>query len=90
MLKRKHYYYYQIQGQLQISGGDWCNFVMHRTNPYAMFVEIYNRVKQLCTYEIIPKLEYFYTKFLLPELAFLRYRAYSDIPQPKSIDPSHV
>lgn len=52
---------------------EWCDFVVRRTNLYDMLVERINRDKQLWTYEMILKLESFYVKVILPELALPRY-----------------
>ena len=38
-LKRNHDIYFQIQGQINIFGKEWSDFVLRRTNPYDIFVE---------------------------------------------------
>ena len=81
-LKTSHEIYYQIQGQLNIFEKEWCDFVLRRTNPYDIHVERIYKDSSLWENEMVPKLEQFYQKFLLPELALPRYGTYSGIRKP--------
>ena len=38
-LRWNHKLYYQCQGQLNISGYDWLDFVVRRINPYQIYIE---------------------------------------------------
>ena len=69
-LSRTHNYYYQVQGQMAITGRPWCDFVVW--TPKGMSVErilfdndFWDSVK--------PKLLKFHCKAILPELALQRY-----------------
>lgn len=62
---------------------DWCDFVVRRTNPYDIYIERITRDEKLWTSEMLPKLECFYMKVILPELALPRYGTYTGIRQPE-------
>ena len=83
-LKRNHEIYYQIQGQLNIFEAPWCDFVLRRTNPYDIFIERIYRDTSLWENEMLPKLQQFYIKFLLPELALPRHGTFSGIRKPNA------
>ena len=65
-LKRRHDYYYQVQGMMAITRRSWCDFVVW--TPKGMSVERIMFEEDLWA-EIKPKLLKFYQKALLPELA---------------------
>ncbi|KAK4882859.1 hypothetical protein RN001_006178 [Aquatica leii] len=65
-LKRNHSYYYQVQGQLNISQRQFCDFVMYSNNDF--FVERILVDKNLWTEHMLPKLIYFYKECILPEI----------------------
>ena len=70
MLHRGHKYYYQIQGQMNVSERPWCDFVLR--TEIDLFVERIYRDEKLWSEQMLPKLTAFYTKALLPELAIPR------------------
>ena len=78
-LKKNHKYYYQIQGQLNIYGKQWCDFVVRRTNPYDLYVERILKDENLWNSKMVPKLKAFYFTHILPELAVPRYKTVTGI-----------
>ena len=81
-LKRNHKFFYQIQGQLNIFGYSWCDFVVRCCNPYQLHAERIFRDSELWETVMIPKLTDFYFKCLLPELASPRYGKSPGIREP--------
>ena len=67
-LKHNHNYYYQIQGQLHVTGRTWCDFFdwTPRDNDYHLERIQYNPDFWKNMY---PKLRYFYYNCMLPELS---------------------
>jgi len=65
-LKSTHNYYYQVQGQLQITQLPWCDFLIW--TPHGTALQRIERDDKLWT-TIYPKLRSFYREYLLPELA---------------------
>ncbi|XP_037531175.1 uncharacterized protein LOC119421601 isoform X2 [Nematolebias whitei] len=61
-LKRTHPYYWQIQGQMLISGCDWCDFVIYTEND--MFIERVPRDMQVLQ-TIKQKVDHFFFYFYL-------------------------
>ena len=66
-LKTTHNYYYQVQGQLYITGRPWCDFVVW--TPSHTSVERIWFDSILWGTKIYPRLREFYMNSLLPELA---------------------
>ena len=65
-LKRNHNYFFQIQGQMAICKRNWCDFVIWTTKEMTIERIIFDpKLWQ----ETLPKLEFFYDKAILPELA---------------------
>ena len=81
-LKRNHAYYFQCQGQLNICNAPWVDFVVRRTNPYQIHIERIFRDETLWN-SMLPKLESFYKKCLLPELASPRIKTSTGIREPE-------
>ena len=81
-LKKTHNIYYQIQGQLNIYGFNWCDFVLRRKQPHDIYIERIYRDQVLWKNVMVPKLECFFHKFMLPELAHPRYGTYTGIREP--------
>ncbi|XP_049268020.1 uncharacterized protein LOC125756983 [Rhipicephalus sanguineus] len=75
-LKRDHPYFFQIQGQLAVTGKTWCDFVVwtNRSELHlSTFVErIYFDEDVWC--EILQALIYFYKAAIIPELLTRRIR----------------
>ncbi len=70
-LNRSHNYFYQVQGQLQIAGREWCDLVVFTTK--GILVERIERDDNFWETKMFPKLERFYRYCLLPELADQRH-----------------
>ena len=68
-LKRNHQYIYQYHGLLNICNKDWIDFVVRTLNPHQIFIERIHRDNGFWDNSMLPKLESFYNKVLLPELA---------------------
>ena len=80
-LKTTHDYYHQVQCQLFVDGKSWCDFVV-QTN-IDLFVQRIYRDKDFWG-KHFPKLERFYFKALLPELAVPMYHC-GGIRPPQSV-----
>lgn len=65
-LKRKHPYYYQIQGQLNITKREFCDLVIYNGKEIA--VEKIIRDDDLWKDVMLPKLQAFYLNCILPEI----------------------
>lgn len=64
-LKRNHHYFFQVQGQLAITGAPWCDFCVY--TPIGIEVErIYP--DQEFWQNLVQKLDHFYTSFYVPVL----------------------
>lgn len=59
-LKRNHHYYYQIQGQLNISRRNICYFVVYIDDNHPIFVEEIVKDEILWKVEMFPTLTKFY------------------------------
>ena len=66
MLKKTHNYYYQVQGQLEITQLPWCDFLIW--TPQGTSLQRIERDEKLWT-TVYPKLRSFYREYLLPEIA---------------------
>lgn len=64
-LKQNHQYYYQVQGQLNITGRNFCDFVMYATNDFN--IERIYKDEELWS-NMLPKLIAFYKNCILPEI----------------------
>lgn len=64
-LKRNHDYYYQVQGQMGVSGRQWCDFFVWTLKGHS--VERINFDKDLWT-KMFKKLQEFYVNAVVPEL----------------------
>nr|CAI5863127.1 unnamed protein product [Callosobruchus analis] len=65
-LKQNHDCYYQVQGQLNITGRGYCDFVMYTDNDF--FIERMYRDRNLWNEQMVPKLSAFYHLCILPKL----------------------
>ena len=68
-LKRDHQYYDQVQGQLAVSGLEWCDFVVF-TNV-GINIERIKFNEQYWRQTLFPKLTEFYLNHALPYLVKL-------------------
>ena len=66
MLKKKHNYCYQIQGQMAITSRKWCDFVMYTKNEVSVERVAFDNEFWMT---MLPTLRDFYVKGLVPILA---------------------
>lgn len=64
-LKKEDKYYYQVQGQLHVTGKNYCYFVIW--TPKGMAYELIEK-DESCWEKMFPKLERFYFDNMLPEI----------------------
>lgn len=80
-LKRKHAYYYQVQGLLGVTGYKWCDFVVytnHETPGCDMTVERIDFDEGFWT-GMLPGLLYFYERAVVPELLTQRVKRLDEL-----------
>ncbi|XP_069104831.1 uncharacterized protein [Argopecten irradians] len=65
-LKRSHPYYYQVQGQMAVTDCMWCDFVVW--TPKGISVERIHFDNDFWNLQILPKLQSFFRKFIVPEM----------------------
>ncbi|KAK4887438.1 hypothetical protein RN001_003709 [Aquatica leii] len=82
-LKKNHNYYFQVQGQLNITGREYCDFVIFTENDFhveKMFVD-----RHFWQETMLPKLKLFFINCMLPEIVNAR------IPRGLKVrDPSYI
>lgn len=66
-LKRNHDYFFQIQGQLNITGRSRCHFLVYVTDS-NYFVETIEKDETLWKQKMLPKLLDFYNNCILEEI----------------------
>lgn len=81
-LKRKHNYYYQVQGAMAITKRPWCDFVVW--TPKGISIERIQQDSSFWTKSMLPRLLDFYETALLPELAAPEYPNGRPIREPGS------
>lgn len=67
-LKRNHNYYYQIQGQLNVTGRQFCYFVVYINDNVELFVEKIEKDNDLWESYMLPKLVRFYRECVAREI----------------------
>ncbi|XP_031332165.1 uncharacterized protein LOC116162649 [Photinus pyralis] len=67
-INTNHHYFYQIQGQLAISGAKICHFVVYTGDNNDLFHEQVDFDERLWTERMLPKLIEFYLKCLAPNI----------------------
>ena len=74
-LKKGHNYYHQIQGQLHITGRQWCDFVVWTPSSTVdnLVVQRIYLDEDIWKKTIFPRLYRFYMGSMLPELASPRH-----------------
>ena len=82
-VNKRHIYYYQIQGQMHITGREYCLFVLW--TPKGMKIEKIMKDDQFWHKEMEEKLVKFYHHCLLPELVDPRYPRSMPIRDPTYI-----
>ncbi|XP_050066334.1 uncharacterized protein LOC126555452 [Aphis gossypii] len=86
VLKKEHNYYYQIMGQLRVTGRNVCYFVIH-TNQWTD-IQIIHFDNEFWESTMFNKLKIFYLECLLPEIVDPLYgkrMLISDIREPEHI-----
>ena len=81
MLKQNHEYYFQVQGQMAITGIHTCDFVIWTPSDFLVLSVLYDEIfwKTQC----YAALKHFYLYVMLPEIV---YPKYPELP----FDYSHV
>lgn len=83
-LKRNHSYWFQIQGQMNITERPYCYFVVYVDDSQDIFLEEVERDEEEWTKVIYPALESFYNNCILEEIVR------KNIPHGKKCyDPQH-
>ena len=77
ILKTKHKYYSQVQGQLLVTGFQRCDFVCWTTE--GIFVQSIEKDKAFTT-AMLQKLRMFFSKYVLPELLTRKVKADAEAP----------
>ena len=67
-MKNSHQYYYQIQGQLNITQRNYCDLVVY--NEFEIYIERIYRDQILWEGKMLEKINNFYFLAYLPELIF--------------------
>ena len=63
MFKKTHAYYYQVQGQMAITGLHWCDFAVWMGHN-DLHVEHSNYDPEMWEVEMLPKLLYTYQQYV--------------------------
>lgn len=71
-LKRRHNYYYQIQGQLNITKRKTCYFIVYINDTIELFVEQIEKDEKLWSDIMLPALVKFYSDCICPEIVLDR------------------
>ncbi|KAI4454827.1 exonuclease phage-type/recb c-terminal domain-containing protein [Holotrichia oblita] len=82
-LKRNHNYYYQIQGQLNITKKEFCDFIIFTKDDFH--VERIFKDRELWHEQMLPKLQSFYRECILPEIIDGRVPRGMKIRDPKDL-----
>ena len=80
-LKRQHNYFYQVQGQLHITGRKWCDFVIWTPSSTSdsLFVQRIYYDDSFWKETMYPRLHRFYMGSMLPELASPRHVSHQEL-----------
>ena len=70
-LKKRHNYYFQVQGQLAILKREWCDFIVW--TPKGLFVERICFDNDFWYHHCLPSLKSFYYGVMLPEIVYPRH-----------------
>lgn len=73
-LNHNHNFYYQIQGQLNVCGFQWCDLVLRSAVQGDIFILRLHRDVKFWDSVMLPKLKSFYFNCLLPEITSPRYK----------------
>ncbi|KAK4886349.1 hypothetical protein RN001_002620 [Aquatica leii] len=67
-LKRNHSYYYQVQGQLNITNKSKCCFIVYVNDKVELHVEEIHRDEQFWNESMLPVLQQFYIECIGPDI----------------------
>ena len=79
-LNRSHNYFYQVQGQMQVTGRRWCDFVV--CTYHGILIERIERDDLFWDSKMFPQLDRFYRYCILPEIADPRHTRKMPIRDP--------
>lgn len=82
-INKKHNWYFQVQGQLNVCQKSFCQFAVW--TPKGIKIEKIERDEVLWKSMMVEKLKYFYLNCILPELADSRFLRSMPIRNPKEI-----
>lgn len=83
MLKKNHHHMYQVQGQLHITGYQWCDYVVW--TPSGLHVERIEYSKQFWETKMFPNLKWVFFNCLLPEIASPRHPQGLPVREPNTV-----
>lgn len=90
VINKKQSWYYQVQGQLNVTGLDPCIFGVWTGDEFDMKIEVMKRDEQFWKYEMEPQLIRFYLDCVLPELVDPRHTRNMAIRDPPFILSNRV
>lgn len=79
-MKRNHHYYWQVQGQMAVTGATWCDFVVWLGEDTPLFTERIAADDELWASSILPALQEFYSRHALPYLKQRGRRHAAEVP----------
>lgn len=82
-INKKHNWYFQVQGQLNVCQKNYCQFAVW--TPKGIKIEKIERDEELWKNMMVEKLKYFYLNCILPELADSRFLRSMPMRNPKEI-----
>ncbi|KAL9975225.1 hypothetical protein ACROYT_G012358 [Oculina patagonica] len=83
-LKKNHDHYYQVQGQMFITGYEWCDYVVW--TPSGIHIERIAFDNDFWQEKMFPNLKWFYFNCLLPEIASPRHPQGLSIREPVTVE----
>ncbi|CAN7950320.1 unnamed protein product [Ixodes pacificus] len=87
-LKREHAFYYQVQGQMMVTGHRWCDFVFwtnNTTDANSTHIETVTLDEEFVGKELLPGLLYFAEHALFPEVITKRIQRHKDLARGKYV-----
>lgn len=87
-LKHKHAFYYQVQGQMMVTGHRWCDFVFwtnNTTDANSTHIETITLDEEFVSKELLPGLLYFAEHALFPEVITKRIQRHKDLARGKYV-----
>lgn len=84
-VNKKHQWYYQIQGQMEVTNRNGCIFAVFTGHEFPLKVEYLRRDRKFWNENMEYKLKRFYNECLLPELVDPRHSRHMPIREPNYI-----